>query len=231
MSRVHLVGGEKGGVGKSTVARLLTQWCIDQQQPFAAADADTSHGSLSRAYSEFSQPVDFHQFSSADQIMDRALAADRRVIVDLPAQSARPLEIWLESGDVLQFARQAGVRLTLWHVSDGGFDSVRDLERVLARFGDQLEYVALKNHGRARDFSQFDSSEAKERLLALGGRIVDLPELDPATMFAIDRSGVSFWAAVNREGDEAVLSPMARQRTRLWLGKAYNAFESLGDLL
>jgi len=29
MSKVHFVGGEKGGVGKSVVARLLCQYCID----------------------------------------------------------------------------------------------------------------------------------------------------------------------------------------------------------
>ena len=38
MSIVHLVGGEKGGVGKSVVARLLTQLFIDRSLPF---DNDT----------------------------------------------------------------------------------------------------------------------------------------------------------------------------------------------
>jgi hypothetical protein len=213
------------------VARLLVQWCIDREQPFAAADADTSHRSLSRAYSAFSQSVDFFDFASADEIMDRALAADRRVIVDLPAQSARPLGRWLEAGDVLTFARQSGVRLTLWHVSDGGYDSVQDLSRVLETFGDQLEYVAVKNHGRARDFAQFDGSAAVQNLLALGGRVIDLPELDAATMFAIDRSGLSFWAASHLAEGEEALSPMARQRTRLWLAKCYSALESLDGTL
>src|SRR4051794_37940412 len=36
MSKVHFVGGEKGGVGKSVVARLLCQYCIDKKLPFAA---------------------------------------------------------------------------------------------------------------------------------------------------------------------------------------------------
>jgi len=229
MSRIHLIGGEKGGVGKSTVARVLTQWCIDRNHPFAAADADVSHGSLTRAYGEFSQPIDLTSFASADEIMDRALAADRRVIVDLPAQSARLLESWLESGDVLRFAREAGVSLTLWHVSDGGFDSVKDFGRVLDRFGDQLRYVAVKNAGRARDFRQFDESEASKRLEAYGGRVITLPELDSATMYAIDSSGASLWSAAHRGEGEGSLKPMERQRTRLWLDRCYEAIESLGD--
>ena len=36
MSTVHFVGGEKGGVGKSVVARLLAQLFIDRALPFVA---------------------------------------------------------------------------------------------------------------------------------------------------------------------------------------------------
>ena len=30
MANIHLIGGEKGGVGKSVVARVLAQYMIDQ---------------------------------------------------------------------------------------------------------------------------------------------------------------------------------------------------------
>lgn len=229
MSHVHLVGGEKGGVGKSVVARVLTQWCIDRGHPFAAADADVSHGTLSRAYGDFSQRVDLSDFASADEIMDRALGAERRVIVDLPAQSARALEAWLAAGDVLRFARDSGVRLTLWHVSDGGFDSVKDLERVLERFGSSLGYVVVRNFGRARDFRQLEESPARRRLDELGGNVLDLPELDPATMFAVDESGASLWSAAHRGEGEGILRPMERQRVRRWLDQCYGALDSLGS--
>ena len=36
MSKVHFVGGEKGGVGKSVIARLLCQYCIDKKLAFTA---------------------------------------------------------------------------------------------------------------------------------------------------------------------------------------------------
>lgn len=34
MANIHLVGDEKGGVGKSMVARLLAQYLIDPSIPF-----------------------------------------------------------------------------------------------------------------------------------------------------------------------------------------------------
>jgi hypothetical protein len=227
MSQIHFVGGEKGGVGKSVVSRLLAQWCIDRSTPFAAIDADPSHGSLVRSYREFTQPVDLEAFASADEIVNRALAAERTVVVDLPAQSARPLERWVQSADVVRFARDSGIRLTLWHVSDGSFDSVRDLERTLDRWGDALAYVAVKNRGRAKDFSLFDESIGRLRIEQMGGSVIELPELDAVAMARIDRTGASFWGAIHDAAGEHALAPLQRERVRLWLVRCYEAFASV----
>jgi hypothetical protein len=231
MSQIYFVGGEKGGVGKSVVARLLAQWCVDCSAPFAAIDADASHGSLLRSYGEFTQPVDLEAFASADEIVNRALGAERTVVVDLPAQSGRALERWIESADVLRFAREAGIRLTLWHVSDGTFDSVRDLERTLDRWADAFEYVAVKNQARARDFSLFDESDGRRRLEQMGGRVIDLPELDGAAMSRIDRSGASFWNAIHDAAGAHILAPLQRERARLWLGRCYKAFGAVANVI
>jgi hypothetical protein len=228
MSTVHLVGGEKGGVGKSVVARLLTQSFIDRGLRFAALDADQSHGALVRSYADFTQAVDLERLESADQILDRALGADRLVVVDLPAQSHRALRRWIDATDVLAYAHDMDVRVVLWHVTDGGFDSVAHLDRLLDDFGDSVEYVAVKNEGRSRDFSQLEASAAYARVRALGGRVVTLPELDPAIMYKVDRYGSSFWAAVNAtEGDRA-LSPLERRRAKLWLERAEKALDAAG---
>lgn len=223
MSTVHLVGGEKGGVGKSVVARLLVQTFIDRGLPFAALDADLSHGALVRSYADFTQRVELERLESADQILDRALGADRLVVVDLPAQSHRALRRWVDATDVLPYAREMNVRIVLWHVTDGGFDSVAHLEKLLDDFGDSVEYVVVKNEGRSRDFSQLEASRAHAALQSLGGRVVSLPELDPAIMYKVDRYGSSFWAAVNASEGERALSPLERRRAKLWLGRAQGA--------
>lgn len=231
VSHVHFVGGEKGGVGKSVVARLLSQFAIDRKLSFAGIDADVSHGALVRYYSEFSRASDLEDFDSADQIMDRALGADRRVIVDLPAQSARYLKRWIESGDVLSFAADMGVPLSFWHVTDGGFDSVSELKRLVDDFGESLHYVVVKNYGRSTDFSQFERSSAIGAVRELGGRIIDLPALQSSTMYKIDAASSSFWAAINAVEGEFALTAMEKQRTKLWLGKVYEQFDGLGPAL
>jgi len=230
MSTVHLVGGEKGGVGKSVVARLLVQTFIDRGVRFAALDADLSHGALVRSYADFTQPVDLDRLESADQILDRALGADRSVVVDLPAQSHRAIRRWIDATDVLGYAREMNVRLVLWHVTDGGFDSVAHLERLLEDFRDSVSYVVVKNEGRSKDFSQLEASSAYARLRALGGRVVSMPELDPAIMYQVDRFGSSFWAAVHATDGERALAPLERRRAKLWLERAQAALDQADEV-
>jgi hypothetical protein len=231
MSTLHLVGGEKGGVGKSVVARVLAQYFVDRQHAFVAVDADTSHGALVRYYADYTQPVDLDSFSSADQIMDRALGADRRVLVDLPSQSVRKLRSWIDSGDVITFAGEMDVRLVFWHVTDGGYDSVQQLQRMLDDYENAFSYVVVQNHGCSAGFDQLRRSSTADAVGALGGRFVELPKLDSEVMYEIDRHGSSFWAAANIAEGERALSPMQRRRVKLWLDSCYAALSTLEDWL
>ncbi|HEU5074284.1 MAG TPA: hypothetical protein VFU02_08925 [Polyangiaceae bacterium] len=223
MSHIHFVGGEKGGVGKSVTARLLAQWFIDHSQSFAGIDADQSHGVLLRFYSEYTRPVYLTQPESADQIMDRALGAERQVLVDLPGQSIRPLHAWLTGADILQFSQEVGVRFSFWHVTDGSYASVSEVDELIELYGDKVRHVVVKNFGRGKDFSLFDASEAKQRLDELKGSVVELPELDATAMLRIDAMGASFWAAANSTDGPFTLRALERQRVRLWLKLAYAA--------
>jgi hypothetical protein len=88
-----------------------------------------------------------------------------------------------------------------------------------------VQFVVVENQGRSKDFSQFEASAARRRVLELGGQVVRLPELDAAVMYEIDRFGSSFWAAINRTEGERVLSSLQRRRAKTWLTRAYAALE------
>jgi cellulose biosynthesis protein BcsQ len=57
MTHIHLIGGEKGGVGKSLVAPLVAQYFIDHSIPFLGFDSDRSHGALLRFYAGYASPA------------------------------------------------------------------------------------------------------------------------------------------------------------------------------
>ncbi len=231
MSTIHFIGGEKGGVGKSVVARLCAQYCIDRALPFVAVDADASHGALQRFYAEYTRAVDLGEYESADQILTLATEQPRRVVVDLPAQSDRLLSAWIGEGGILDLAAESNVRVVFWHVMDDGKDALTTLNRLLARYAGAVRYCIVKNFGCGQDFTLFDRSATRATAEQLGAVILDLPELYGPAMQKIDRMDASFWGAIHGSmpGPEA-FSRMDQQRVKVWLHASYDQLSKLGDL-
>jgi hypothetical protein len=221
-SMIHLIGGEKGGVGKSLVARLLAQYFIDHRIAFTGFDTDRSHGALTRFYGYYASPVQVDRYEALDAIVESALSAPgHRVLVDLAAQTHAPLAKWMDESDVLQLAAESGVIVRYWHVMDSGRDSVDVLERLLDSFGSRLHYVLVLNQLRGDDFGVLERSGQKTRALALGARVVRLKHLQDDVLRKIDEAGSSFWAASHAPSTEGPkLGLLARQRLKLWLAQA-----------
>ena len=232
MSQIHLIGGEKGGVGKSTVARLLAQEFIDRNLPFLALDGDQSHADLLRFYGDYSQPLNLRDNQSADAILLSAIEADRQVLVDLPAQSAGVLETWIAETDVLELTQELNIDLVVWHVLDGSRNSVDLLERSLNDFAEDsgVTFIIVKNHGRGSQFDSFDKSETKAKAIQRGAKIIDLSALDENVMSRIDWLGMSFWAAANLTQGES-LSLLERRRVAAWRKNWQEQLQPLVDLI
>lgn len=227
---IHFVGGEKGGVGKSLLSRLLAQYLIDNGIPFTGFDTDRSHGALLRFYADYASPALVDNFEALDAIVESALAEPgRRVLVDLAAQTHEPLARWMDESGVLDLAAEAGVAVHYWHVMDAGRDSVDLLARLLDRFGDRLDYVLVLNQLRGDDFSQLARSGQLARAESLGARTMPLKHLQDAVLRKIDTADASFWSARNASSSEgAKLGLLERQRLRVWLAQVESELARLG---
>lgn len=229
-SRVHLIGGEKGGVGKSMMSRLLAQYFIDHEVPFVGFDTDRSHGSLLRFYADYASPALIDRFEALDAIVEAAIEEPgRRVLVDLAAQTHEPLVKWMDDSGVLDMSDLSGIALTYWHVMDSGRDSVDLLAHLLDRFGQRVHYVVVRNQLRGDDFGQLDRSGQLTRAIGLGAKVMDLKKLQEAVVQKIDARNSSFWAARHTTGaDGPGLGLMERQRLKIWMNNGYAAIEALG---
>jgi hypothetical protein len=230
MANIHLIGGEKGGVGKSLVARILAQYLIDQQLPFLGFDTDRSHGALMRFYAGYASPVVIDRFEALDAIVEAAVAEpERRILVDLAAQTLEPLAKWMEESGVLELAEEAGFTFQYWHVMDAGRDSVDLLAKLLDRFGARLRYTIVLNQLRGDDFSILKASGEEARALSLGARTISIKRLNESAIQKIDATSSSFWAAKNSaDKDTTGLGMMDRQRVKMWLRAAYAEIEAVG---
>ncbi len=232
MASINFIGGEKGGVGKSVVARLLAQYFIDKGRAFTGFDTDRSHTSFTRFYADYAAPVVVDSYEGLDLIAavyeePPVVGPLPHVIVDLAAQTAAPLARWIHDSDLVPLMASMGVSVNFWHVADAGKDSVDLLDRLVATYGAGPNYIVVKNQGRGSDFSQLEGSNALKKATALGGHTISLGLLHEASMRKIDRQNASFWAAGHTSTGPDALGLLERQRVKTWLKTAYAAIETL----
>jgi len=231
MSSLNFIGGEKGGVGKSVVARVLAQYFIDNELPFTGFDTDRSHTTFTRFYQGYASPVIVDRFESLDAIaqalVDHTGETTPSIIVDLAAQTAAPVARWIKESDLLTLMAEMGITVNLWHIADPGKDSVDLLDRLIETYGEGPNYIVVKNEGRGSDFSQLDHSEALQKALSKGAHVVSLGQLHESSMRKIDRQDTSFWAAVHQTSGPEALGLLERQRVKSWLKKSYETLRTL----
>ncbi len=232
MRALNFIGGEKGGVGKSVVSRLLAQYFIDKDRSFTGFDTDRSHTTFTRFYADYASPVVVDSYEGLDRLASSFEEAvehnqDKSVIVDLAAQTAAPLAKWIKDSALFEVMDEMDVVVNFWHVADAGRDSVDLLDRLIDTYDINPNYFVVKNQGRGSDFSQLESSSAMEKALEQDARVITLTQLHEASMRKIDRQNASFWAALNHRNGEDALGLLERQRVKNWLKHNYATFDTL----
>lgn len=226
MGRVHFVGGEKGGVGKSLTARVLAQYFIDHEHPFAGFDLDHSHATFSRFYADFTAPVKVDDFASLDGILEFAEAhPDHDLVIDLAAQTASYLNAWIDDSDVFGIFAELGYTAYFWHVMDDGVDSLQLLGKTLDSYQHpELNFVVVLNLGRGDDFTYFRESDSFQELGRRSARVFQLRKLETRLSQKIDINSSSFWAAANNRD---IMSLVERKRVSTWLEANYKQIDRL----
>ena len=231
MPQLHLFGGEKGGVGKSFVARTVTQYCLDRQLPFTAFDTDRSNPDLKRTYGT-SVPIRVGILSEGEKYEDTAnqiynAAITQRVLVNLPAAVFPALKTWIETNDLLTLSQEDDVQWILWFVSDGGFDSLNLLRLSLSYFQGKVKHVVVKNRGRGGDdWEPFETDQPLQTLMkAHHASLLDFPRFPGnSTRNRIDAESLTFKVAQTFDA----FTSIDKQRVRKFIKEAYAAIDTCG---
>lgn len=228
MARIHLIDGEKGGVGKSLFARVMVQFCIDKNQPYILVDADRSNPDVKKFYPENACEAVFSEALSktheADLIFELARKSDKAVIVNLPAQVYSLVTNWIEKGRLLEIADRYGVDVCKWFISNGGYDSVDFFKKSLSKFEDKLPHIFVKNKGMTEEWGFLDSEREYQDLkqkYKKSMQEIEFPLLYPGDRYYIDSKNLSFEAA--RNSDE--MAAMSQQRMHTFLEETYLQIE------
>lgn len=215
--RIVFVHGDKGGVGKSTFARLLADYYETQKLPWHGFDTDNRNGHLFRFYSEQTTPLLLREIGSIDQIADSLGGDDKSpLLVDLGARSGDILEEWMRQILFFEMKKKAGFAVTIVFLLSPVKDSTALLKAVIEHCGDQVDYVIVKNLALSDNFSIYDGSKTRQRLQELKAVEIEMPELLASTYGAVDTLNLS-WAAA-RDCSQLTYSQRARVESFTYYG-------------
>jgi hypothetical protein len=229
--RLILAHGEKGGVGKTTVARVIADFLNSRDTAFRAFDAEGSTGQLLRFHPSETAAVDVSNAASIAPVLDYVMEAGgkRVALVDLGARSGEDVKNWLYRGGALEEAEGGRLGITVVYVLGGAVDSVGHLKECFGALGRDVSYVVVKNFGVAGKFDVYDQSNVRQDLLSVGAREIAFPALDGSVYQAVDRAIVSFSAFA--EGPNGHFGYTERRYCRTWLRECYTALEDVATVL
>jgi hypothetical protein len=224
MANINLIDGEKGGVGKSWVARTMLQYLIDNAIPFASIETDRSNPTVLNIYKESKAAV----FSENEKTADVAdvifeYALKKTVVVNLPAQSDRAVSQWIDTKGLLDLGKEHGVSFIKWFVSDGESDSLELFVKSLEHYQGYITHVFIKNYGRCDEWAYFKAHEDVQKAIAeYGVKVIEFPKLSDGRRIEINAKRLTFEDASNYPE----FGIIGRNQIKTYLRDAYKAFES-----
>lgn len=229
--RLILTHGEKGGVGKTTVARVIADFLGARDASFRAFDAEGSTGQLLRFHPEETSPVQVESAAHIAPVLDYLMepGGKRLALVDLGARSGEDVRGWLYRGGALEEAEAGRLGITVVYVLGGAVDSVGHLKECFGALGRDVNYVIVKNFGVAGKFDVYDNSNVRQDLLAVGAREINVPALDGAVYQSVDRASISFRAFA--DGPNGNFSYTERRYCKTWLRECFTALEAVATVL
>ena len=242
--RLILVSGQKGGVGKSTFARILLDSLRGRGRSVAAFDGDGAVGHLLQFYGEKQngklalsqnpllgvERYDLRHRRDRERLLESLHLNASVLLHDLPAGAlgtiTEAVDVTGQSAIALvDAAKQMGYRTTVVIVINPDRASAQAVETTINAFGDKAQYVVVKNlNGCAlEDFIIYDGfDDATGQHTGGGGRRAALAskarELVMPEIFRTTAVKIDLWSLRFRD---AVTDPhmhiQDRTRVSQWM--------------
>src|ERR1700722_19970578 len=153
---VILVGADKGGVGKTTVARALADYLTGKNIMTRAFDTESPRGTLKRFHGDMTEIVDIDSTSDQMKILDTLNTTQVKVsIIDTRAGAlARTLRA-LRDVDFLDAVREGQFTFILFHVLGPSISSLDEIAETTP-FVANADYFLVKNHVNDTTFFEWD---------------------------------------------------------------------------
>jgi len=226
---VVLVGADKGGVGKTTVARTLLDYFAAHQTPTRAFDTESPRGTLKRFHPDVTEIVDVTAVPDQMKTFDTLGNAEAKVtVIDVRAGLLSPTLQALSDIGFLESAKKGQITFAVFHILGPSITSLEEIAET-ARFVGDAHYYLVKNHINETSFFEWDPATYNSYFKQIkGAEEITIPKLNEMACEQVEVASVpyvSFVANKNARGETANNSFVLRGYVRHWLGNVWGEFD------
>jgi len=226
-----LVGADKGGVGKTTVARTLLDYFMAHHVPTRAFDSESPRGTLKRFHPENCEIVDITSVADQMQIIDTLSTTDASVtVIDVRAGQLSPMLRSLRDIGFLDAVKKSQITFAVLHILGPSIASLNEIEDTSAFVGDG-KYFLVKNFINNTSFFEWDEATHYSYFKRLKDAVViTIPKLNEMAYEQVELASVPFLTFVanrNPKGESAHYSFVLRGYVRHWLGNVWAEYDRI----
>jgi hypothetical protein len=234
---IIIVGADKGGVGKTMVARTLLDYFTPHQVPTRAFDTQTPKGTLKRFHPEVTDVVDMTLVADQMRIFDTLNFTDASVtVIDVRAGLLSPTLRALRDIGFIETAKKGQITLAIFHILGPTIVSLDEIAET-ATYLDDAKYFLVKNFINNTLFFKWDEATYSSYFNRIKDAVeVTIPKLNEMATEQVELASVpflSFIANKKQGGEPASYSFVLRGYVRHWLGNVWAEYDriKLTDIL
>jgi MinD-like ATPase involved in chromosome partitioning or flagellar assembly len=234
---VILVGADKGGVGKTTVARTLLDYFTAHQVPIRAFDTEAPRGTLKRFHPDITEVVDVTQVADQMKIFDTLANATADVtVIDVRAGLLSSTLRALNEIGFLDSAKKGQITFAVFHILGPSIASLDEIAETAKTVGD-ANYFLVKNFINNTTFFEWDPATYSSYFNRIkGAQDITVAKLNEMACEQVEVAGVPFVSFVANKGpggDSTNNSFVLRGYVRHWLGNVWSEYDrvKLMDLI
>jgi hypothetical protein len=221
---VFLIGADKGGVGKTTIARTLLDYFGARHVPTRAFDTESPRGTLKRFHPDVTEVVDVTSAFDQIKMFDTLSSSDAKVtLIDVRAgQLSSTLQALSDIG-FLELGKTAQVTLAMFQILGPSIASLDEIAET-ARFVSDASYFLIKNHVNETSFFEWDPGTYKSYFKKIkDAHEINIPKLNEMACEQVELAGVPYVSFVDDKNYSFVL----RGYVRHWLGQVWREFDRM----
>ena len=197
---IVLVGADKGGVGKTTVARAVADY-LQALEP-RLIDTQVPAGDF-RGFYPKAEVLDLTATTGQMQIFDRPVPL---TIIDVGAGLLARTVATLEKVGILNDVRAGTVRVVLLYLLGPSVASLSEVVEANRTISGKLELFFVKNHINATEYYGWEKdSRFGDALAAMKPRMIDVPQLDEIAAESVQQRGQPFSSFMTDAANSRIL--------------------------